>query len=89
MIIYKFIITDIEKNTQANMNREPKIMSNYISSAKVLDISSPSMIQNKLKNAMLGSRNLKVGQNTASPSMPKPMKKGSMLAAWRMMFGPA
>lgn len=46
-------------------------------------------MQNKLKKAIDGSRNRKVGQNTASPSIANPAKNGSMLIPCRIMLGPA
>lgn len=88
MIMKRFIMTDIEKKTQANMKSAPKIESNCITSWKVLEISSPNIMQKRLKKAMLGSLKRKVGQNTANPSIPKPIKNGSILVACLIMFGP-
>ena len=89
MIIKRFIMTDIEKTTQQNMKIPPNTISNCITSWKVFEISSPFIMQNRLKNAMLGSRNRNEAQKTERPSIPKPIKKGSMLIAWRTIFGPA
>jgi hypothetical protein len=47
------------------------------------------MIQKRLKKAMFGALNLKVGQKTAKPSIANPMKKGIMLMPCLMMLGPA
>ena len=45
MIMNRFIKIDIERNTQQNMKIGPKKESNYTTSMKVLEISSPNIMQ--------------------------------------------
>jgi hypothetical protein len=45
----RFIITDIDRKTQQNMNTGPKSGSNWIVSIKALEISSPNIIEKSEK----------------------------------------
>ena len=84
-----FISKDIAKNTKTNIYIAPNMKSTCYISWKVLDISSPSIMQNKLKKVIAGLRKRYVFQNTAIPKNPMPIKKGSMFIKCLRRFGHA